>query len=63
LRIDVPKCDAVLGLGDDLRRDLLAYDPAEQAIVGHDLSPSFALRFGEQATQQTGGEHARGLEA
>ena len=35
LRIDVPERDAIIRLGDDLRRNLFAHDAAEQAILGH----------------------------
>jgi len=38
LGIDVAKGDAVVGLGDDLGRDLLAYDPAEQTGIRHCFS-------------------------
>src|SRR5688500_7476330 len=39
LRIDVAEGDTVVGLRDDLRRDLVADDATEKAVVSHACSP------------------------
>jgi hypothetical protein len=62
LRIDVPERHALIRLGDERRRDLLASNAAEEARVGH-CSSVRASGAGHESAQHTGGDHARRLEA